>query len=183
MKEQNDIHKWQEEFAEFCQADEAAPPPSLSEQIKTRVSRSLSFLPWIVFAKLSLVTLAGGSATLLVCPQFALAHPGHSTIISHFFHSLGPVGCNLACGATFMGISLLLASLVLGGNEVSLIRRHKFIQVPAIAALFLSLFFCAGAEVFFEAAILWWLGGVAAGLATLEIGWQIRALAAAGKAD
>jgi hypothetical protein len=174
MKEDNDMQKWREEFEEFCKADGVTPPIELSEQIKFHVARSLKRVPWFVFAKLTLVTLIGGGATLLVCPQFALAHPGHGSVISEFFHSLGPVGCTLACGATFIGVSILLAALALRTDEVSLIRRRKFIQVPALSALFLGVFICAGADVFLGAAFLWWLGGVAAGLTTLEIGWRVK---------
>lgn len=174
MRNQNDIHDWQEDFNEFCQAEEVPPPAHISEQIKSKIRKSLALMPWIVFGKLCLITLVGGGGTLLVCPQFALGHPGHDTVISRLFHSFGPMGCTLACGATFIGVSILLAVLALRKDEVGVIYRKKFVQVPAISIIFLGVFVCAGAQVFLEVALVWWLGGVVTGLAALEIGWRLR---------
>jgi hypothetical protein len=166
--------KWKRDFEEFCCSGATPPPEKITTALKEKISRSLTLAPWLVFVKLCVVALVGGTLSLYFCPQFGLGHPGHETFLMRAFMRLGETGCTLACAATFSVISLLFAVLVLTTAEVRLVARKKFLQIPAVALVALGGFICAGAQVLLEAAILWWFAGAIIGLATFEVGWRVR---------
>ena len=80
-----------------------------------------------------------------------------------------------ACGAFFVGVSLLVAALVLNREEVRTLRAHPWLQLAALVFLSLGAFIMADAEILLGFALAWVVGSLAGGFAALELGWQLRA--------
>jgi len=166
--------RWAEEYEVFLQSEAVPPPAHLSEAVCRRVYKDLNPSALRVFAKLCLSTVMGGLLSLAFCPQFGLGLTQPGSALMGFFEGLGETGCTLACGAIFLGTSTAIAGVILRIEEIRLIRRRSFLQIPCMALLVLSAFVCAGAEVLIGYAVLWWLGAVVAGITTLEVSSAVR---------
>ena len=159
---------WRSEFKEFVNAEESAPPLALSREVMSRVRRELTPSPLAVFLKVALCASFAGAFSLSFCPQFGMGPAEHSNV-HHLFMSLGPIGCSLACGAFFMVLGCALAMAVLRPEEIRLVRTNKVLLVSALSALSLSAFICLGAAVFFEGALVWFLGSWIGGFISIEV--------------
>ncbi len=166
----SDLNK---EFDEFQHGSEVRPPISLTEKVLAFVHKDLNPSAWSVFSKLALVQVLVGFATLLFCPQFGYSPTGIHGIM-HVFMQFGNTVCMAACGALFVGSSLLMASFVLKAPEVRVLRSHRLLQVTLISLMAVGTFLCLGAEVFELLTLAWIIGSVVGGLSSLEIGWQVR---------
>jgi hypothetical protein len=164
---------WATEFAEFLDSPEASPPAQISETLLARIYRSLNPPQWMVLAKLGAVHTSVGLLSLGICPQFGMGNTHHSGFMS-FFMNFGDVACQIACGALFLGLSLLVASFFLRPEEVKVIRKNRLTQIALLMGLSLGAFVCAGSEVFSTLTLAWVFGALVASLASLELGWLVR---------
>lgn len=165
--------EWTKEFQDFLQTEEIAPPRHLSDQIISRIQTDLNPSPWSVFSKLALIHALTGTITLLFCPQFGFSLFDGMGLMQ-LFMKYGEQACMVGCGAVFMGGSSLLASLVLGPEEIRVLRSKELLQISALGLLSMGILICAGTGVVLEMLFLWLAGSVLGGIATFEIGWQIR---------
>lgn len=165
--------EWSREFQEFTSAPEMIPPPIFTERIMDQIRKDLNPAAWRVFAKVGFLHVFAGSLSLMLCPQFGM-NPMHHGGLMMVFMSMGPYPCMFACGAFFVGISALLAGLILRPEEVRVVRRTRVVQFGILSLLSIGVFLCMGAEIIGSLALAWVLGSVIGGLATLELGWVVR---------
>lgn len=152
-------------------AEGILPPAHLSESIHSIVQRDLHPRAWNVFSKLVLLQGLIGGLSLLVCSQFGF---GSGHYVAAAFMRFGESTCMALCGALFLGLTALIASLVLRPAEVRLIRRFGCLPILVVGLLSLGIFLGFGAEIVISLAFFWLLGGFIAGLIATEAGWQLR---------
>lgn len=172
---------WDKDFAEFLSAEDVSVPDALSRRLTARIRSELNPSPWTVFGKVALIQFLIGSASLLFCPQFGVAFTSSMGIMPYLMR-FGDGVCMLGCGAVFTSLSLLVSSLVLPPEAVRVLKRGRILQLVSLATLSLGAFLCVGGEVVATLGLAWILGALLGGAATLELGWRIRRLAAAGSA-
>ena len=78
------------------------------------------------------------------------------------------------CGVIFIGTTTLIASFVFRPEEVKAIRSQRLLQFSFLSLLALGSFVCFGADVFLSSGLVWLLGAVFGGAASLELGWKIK---------
>jgi hypothetical protein len=167
---------WKSEFQEFRNGAAVRPPREVSERIYAQVERDLNVSAWGVFSKLSLIHAGSALFTLSICPQFGFRAFGEGMGLMHYFMSLGTVGCPLACGAFFLGMSLLLATLILSAQELRVLRSHRWAGLGALTLLSLGFFLMADpVDIVASFAIAWVFGAVVGGYLVLELGAFARA--------
>lgn len=169
----NEPSHWNTEFKEFLEADCASVPDTLSKGVLSSVYHKLHPSFWQVLGKLALVQAAGGALTLLFCPQFGLSFSNNYGLM-YYLMQFGENVCMAGCGALFTGVCFLIASLALKPEEVRVLRKHRLLQVSSVAALSLGFLLCIGSDVAEGIAVVWGLGAIVGGLATLELGWNLR---------
>jgi hypothetical protein len=128
-----------------------------------------------VLVKLATIQAVAGTLSLAFCPQFGVSFTSSHGLM-HYLMQYGENVCMVGCGALFTGASLLIASVALRPEEVRALREHRLLQITAVAALSLAAFACSGAEIIGGFALVWILGGIVGGMATLELGWSVRRL-------
>jgi hypothetical protein len=164
---------WANEFHEFVASDAVQPPRELSAEILSKVHADLNPATWLVLSKLAFIHVLVGAFTLLVCPQFGVGAFGGMGLM-HVFMRFGETVCTLACGAFFLGSSTLVGSLIMRPEEVKIARAKKIASVLLLSGISVGAFICTGAEMIANLALLWALGSMTGGIATLELGWLIR---------
>ncbi len=164
----------QKEYAEFRTGDPIDPPQALSERVLESVKRELVPNAWEVFAKLFMIHLVVGLATLAVCPQFGVRTLGKGPGLMELFLFLGPYGCMAACGAFFLGSSFLVAALLLSKEEIARIRRHRTLQLGALTTASLGAFLMLDAQILIGIGAAWVFGSLMGGALMLETGWLLR---------
>lgn len=165
--------EWVKEFQSFLLASPIEPPKNLSSTILNKVNKDLNPSAWLMFTKLAGIQLITGIITLLFCPQFGLSFsqgPGLMSLLMSF----GETVCMAGCGAVFLVESTLAATLFLRPEEIKVMRKTKYLQVPILAMFSLGTLICFGANVIATLGLAWLTGGVLAGLASLELGWVVR---------
>ncbi|HLG18842.1 MAG TPA: hypothetical protein VI895_03360 [Bdellovibrionota bacterium] len=163
--------KWFKEFQEFMTAESMDPPRGLTESLLVKVRADLNPPAWKVFFKLGGIHTIVGSLTLLICPQFGL---GPSLGLMKYLMKLGPHACMFGCGILFLGASALVASLVLRLEEIRVLRKTVLLQFALLGLASIGVFLCLGADVILDLGLVWILGSILGGIATLELGWLIR---------
>ena len=161
------------EFEDFKQSPPVEPPITLSSNVLTKVSVLMNPSPYTVFAKLSIVVFFVGLLNTTLCPQFGLSFVRNSGLMEYFM-SFGRYGCDIACGAFFLGTGLLTSSFLLKPEDVIVIKAHIILQVSALSALSLVFFVASGGDIYFEKALLWFIGSVLGGLVSLELGYFFK---------
>ena len=166
--------QWRKDLKEFDAVEEHRVPPGLSERIQRPIHADLNPSPAGTFLKLASLVAVTGTVSLLVCPQFGLSFTHNRLGLMHYFMTLGPYLCMVACGSVFLGSGALLASIVLTPAEVKLIRRNRVLYFPALAAAALGSFICAGAEMLAFMAGYWFVGSALGAIAVFELGNRAR---------
>ncbi len=167
--------KWKSEFEEFKNLEGVTPPKEVSERILGLVERDLKVSPWGVFSKLSLIHFLSALFTLSICPQFGFRILGDGMGIMHYFMSLGSMGCPMACGSFFLGTSLIAATPFLRGQELRVLRSHRFAELGALTLLSLGFFIMLDpSSVVASFALAWVLGSIAGGALVLEVGFRLK---------
>ena len=87
---------------------------------------------------------------------------------------VGPTYCMAFCGLIYLSLSALAFSFFLRPEEVQVIRRNLFLQFALLSGISLGVFLCFGAQILLLPGSLWFVGSLVGGLASLEIGWQVR---------
>ncbi|MBL7664267.1 MAG: hypothetical protein JNM93_03985 [Bacteriovoracaceae bacterium] len=162
------------DFKDFMFSEGVTPPKVLSEKIYKMVDSDLNPSAWKVFTKLTFIHFISAALTLSVCPQFGFRLFGSGTgLMGHFMH-FGHFGCMIACGAFFLGSSLLIANFSLKIEEIKIIRKYRWVQIAALISMSLGFFIMLDTEIVFGFAAAWILGSVIGALSVLELGWYVR---------
>jgi hypothetical protein len=175
MKEKINAKEWAKDFNQFM-SDEISirPPAFLTQQIQEAVHRDLYPNLGLIFSKLALIHVLVGSLSLLICSQFGM---GRGHVLPHLLMSYGEMACMAACGALFLGLTSLVATLVFSRPELKRTREMGYSPILALGLLSLTVFFCFGADIALSVALVWLLGGLVAGALTMELGLGFRRLA------
>lgn len=169
---------WSKEYEDFISSGSRQPSERLSRGVLSQIGEKLHPSAWLVFLKLGAVHLVASLLTLSLCPQFGLGLAGTDSALYKMFLKLGPTGCMVACGAFFMSLTLILASLILKPEEIRSLREHRVVQVGALGLISSVIFICLGAEVHLQYLTAWFAGLMLFGTLSLEIGWKSRKLLA-----
>jgi hypothetical protein len=164
---------WENEFAEFLAVQPEQVPHAISENLLSQIHSGLHPSAMKVFGKVLFIQFAVGIFTLLFCPQFGVSLTASHGIMPYLM-KFGDTVCMLGCGSLFTALSFLAASFALKPEEVRALRKHEILQLMSIATLSLGAFVCVGGEVVFALGLIWILGAIAGGVATLETGWVLR---------
>lgn len=177
----------QDEFREFQlsdSSDEASVPSSLRgglpSSLLSEIQRDLNPPALLVFTKLFGIHAATSVMTLAVCPQFGFRTFGEGMGLMHYFMGFGEHGCLIACGIFFTGMSLLIAGLVLRGEELRTIRQNRAVGMAALTLLSLGFFTMArwysGATflVGISLTLAWLAGAFLGSVGSLELTWRVR---------
>lgn len=162
------------EFKEFLSLRPEFPNRTLSTRVRERISHDLNPHALTVFAKVSLVHFTFAIFTLSICPQLGVRTFGEGMGLMHYFMGLGTYGCMAACGAFFLGTSLLGAALVLRPEEIRVLRSRREVGLGSLALLSVGVLALVGTEsdpLLFAA---WVVGAVLGAALILEAGWQLR---------
>ena len=162
------------EFQEFQKSEGTLLSRAISDKVFNIVRSDLNPSPYLVFSKLMGIHFVTALMTLSVFPQFGFRIFGEGMGLMHYFMNLGQHGCLVACGAFFTGTSLLMAGLILRGEELRVIRKNRFLELGAITLLSLGFFIMLDAEIIFGLTLAWFLGAMMGSLVTLELVWGLR---------
>lgn len=173
MGSESKYKDWERDFAEFASVEPGAVPATLSSSILDRVRSDLHPSAFKVFGKTAAVHTLVGAGTLLFCPQFGLSFTSSHGLM-HYLMQFGESVCMLGCGAFFTALSLLVASLVLRPEEVRALKERQVLQLAFLSTLSLGAFLCLGGEVVLSLGLIWTLGAIIGGAASLEAGWAYR---------
>lgn len=162
------------DYQDFAAGAGAHPGTAVSDRVLTRVRMDLNPSPFRVFSKLLAVHALTAVVTLSLCPQFGFRLFWDGMGLMHYFMALGPYGCFVACGSFFTGMSLLIACLVLRGEEIRKIRQNRWLELGALTLVSLGFFVMVSAEVIFGIAVAWLVGALVGSVLSLELGWMLR---------
>lgn len=165
-----DFSGWDKDFAEFLNIEGQEPPSHVTQRIMEIVHKDFNPSAWHVISRLAMIQAVVGGFSLLICAQFGIG-PGP---LMHVFMQLGETLCMALCGALFLGLSALSATLLLEAPEVRLIRNSGYLPLFIMGVLSLGIFFGFGAEIVSSLAFVWLLGGFIGGLLAIELGWKLR---------
>ncbi len=162
------------EFEEFKNIEEISPPNRVTKLILSRVRHDLNPSSLSVFKKLILIQLATGFITLVFCPQFGIGFLKSSMGLMGVLMKFGDNICMAGCGAVFLGLSALIATLVLRPEEVRVLKKNELVQFPILALAVLGIFTCLGAPVLTALGVAWLLGSIVGAVSTLEVGLFLK---------
>lgn len=165
--------EWMNDFQDFMRGESTAVPQGVTERIFSLVRKDLNPSAWICFSKLFGIHLVVGTLSLSICDQFGMNPFGTGFSLSTYFMKFGHSVCMSLCGFVFFTLSLLLAWILLSRDEMGVVRKNSWIQLPSLALLSLAVFAAFGAQIFLAIGILWFLGAMASGTLMVHGGWKI----------
>jgi hypothetical protein len=160
--------EWLEDFKEFVESKGEPVPKDVFDNILRHVWTDLNPSAWLVFSKLLGVHLVVGTLSLAICAQFGL-NPFHTRFsLSDLFMRYGHSTCMVLCGVLFIGLTILLGSLVLRREELLVLSKNAPLQVFGLSLFSLVVFIAFGAEIAAEIGILWLVGAMIGGVLTAK---------------
>lgn len=171
MKKDKDVLSPKNDFQDFLRTAEELPPREVSEAILSRVRQELSPSLFRVSSKLLGVHLVASLASLQICSQFGV---GRMTALTHVFMGFGEAVCMLACGAVFLGLTALVASLWLSVPELVVLRKAGYLPILGLGLISLVVFAALGEGMLVSLALLWFMGGIVAAVGATELGLRLR---------
>lgn len=166
--------QWHADFQSFLNSTPIEPPHSLNQAILKRVHSLLYPLVKLVFAKLFVLHAVGATFVILFCPQLGVGPIFGDHGIMHIFMRFGPFICAGFCGAIFLAVTAILATLFLTLEEFRLANRHRFLNVTLLASLSFSGLMLVGGEADHLSYAFWIAGAILAGTFSLKIGLFFR---------
>jgi len=82
--------------------------------------------------------------SLSVCPQFGVGPWGGGHGLMGYFMSLGDIGCAIACGSFYMGMTALLGRAVFNPDQRRALRAQGWLQFSWLVAASWGLFMLGG---------------------------------------
>lgn len=151
-------------------------PASLREPIFASVYADLEPSSSRVLAKLGVVHVVTSLVTLSICPQFGVRAFGEGMGIMQAFMGLGDWGCPLACGIFFLGMSLLVASVLFSRAEWKKLRSQRWLAISALVLPSIGFFKIMDGEFFLGFSIAWVLGAFIGGVLLVEGIWRLKSV-------
>lgn len=151
------------DFQDFVSKDsliESNIPKDIEKNVLTIIESQMNPSQSIILLKLFAIHLLMGTLTLLFCPQFSFSLTGNDQFYLFLHQLLGHEGCMIACGVIFMTPGALVASWVLGLDEMNAIKKSIYLHIMAITSFALVAFIMIDAQVYKDIAILWVIGAL-----------------------
>ncbi|MBK7842924.1 MAG: hypothetical protein IPJ71_04400 [Bdellovibrionales bacterium] len=161
--------EWLEDFSDFVSSEGTSVPDNVSQNILSYVHRELNPSAWFVFAKLMGIHSVVGTLSLSICEQFGMSPFSTGISLTEFFMRLGHSICMALCGFLFVGLSVALAFFMLKSEELSVLKKNSWIQIPSLGLLSLAVFIGFGAEMVFGIGFLWFIGAMLGGFTPILI--------------
>ncbi len=155
------------DFIDFLKTSPKTPPDALREDLFAFVKEELHPNSVKVFFKILVVHLFSGAVTLSFCPQLGWSPYSQSMGIMEYFMAFGSVGCALACGSVFLGMSMAVAAFLLKREEVRVVQEHKLGNISILAAISYGALMLVGGESELLYSVFWVIGGIAGGYLSL----------------
>lgn len=144
-------------YQSFLETEVISPCSELNSYVFSQVAKDLNPSELSVFVHLSFVCMIAGAISLSFCPQFGVSlSPYHLSLMS-YFQALGVIGCGLACGAVFLGSSVLIAGFVLRPEQIKVLVDSRGLQFSALALLSMGALICLGGELVTAEYVIAWL--------------------------
>ncbi len=144
-------------------------PSSLNEKILANVHGKLHPKLHFLIGKVFLIHLVTAVVTLAVCPQFGFKAFKLPINLMHSFMVFGLPICNFLCGLFFTATSMLVASFVLGRDEMRALKYHKTLAGAVLLLSSIGFFSIMNPNLFVEFSLLWLLGAVIGIVFTVEV--------------
>jgi hypothetical protein len=164
------------EFCNFVDAKQVAPPVRIELKIMQMVEHDLSPSQWLVFIKFFFIQSFAGGATLFICPQFGFGFGEHNTFIHALHEELTPFLFYITCGFFFVFIGAAMSGLLLSYDEIRLIKRSKYIYYVFYSLVASLIFFTLGAEILLFSTTAWILGSIMGNSFGFELVSRVRIL-------
>lgn len=161
--------EWLEDFKDFVATKEIAVPDQVSKQILSRIHSDLNPSSWIVFLKLLGIHSVVGTLSLAICDQFGMNPFNMSFSLSQYFMKFGHSFCMTLCGFLFLGLTGFFSQVIMRQGEFRVLRKNVLIQVFILSLLSLVFFIAFGVEIVIGTFILWLVGALIGGLASIRI--------------
>ncbi len=159
---------WERKFLEFVDSDPVPPPATLTEKLKITVSQDMRPAIWKIFSKLAGMQAACATLTLFFCPQFEIGFAKHDYLAHLVQHSEG-FGFMIVCGMIFLGGGAVIAPFSFNQAEMKAIEKSVLIYFPTVALLAVMLFYSLGADIYWDLALPWFLGGTFGSVIAFEL--------------
>ncbi|MDT8423470.1 MAG: hypothetical protein RQ724_06830 [Desulfuromonadales bacterium] len=157
MNNKIDEQQWQREFTDFVNASPQHPSAVTDAAVQEQITTSLHRWQWSVYARLSLVQLASGLATLILCPQFGLGFG--APLLAHAHHDqLPPLIFYFICGLLFVSLGALLGGLLLPRHALAQLTRRRFRFCCVYALVVYLVLIGLGSDAFVVASLSWIMG-------------------------
>jgi hypothetical protein len=170
--------QWLEEFKYFVTARPSEPSPATTRRALSSVRNLLEPRLQLVFTKAILIHAVAFFLVLLFCPQLGIGPIKGGQGIMSLFMAAGELGCAGLCGATLLGLSSLLTTLILRKEELKVASAYGYLYIPAVSSItfsFLMLLGASGERITFAT---WLLGAIGIGWLVLRLGaimrWRTR---------
>ena len=173
MKNHIDPKEWAEDFKLFMSIPEIAPPAHIRNEVYRVVRRDLLPSIWLVLSKLGGIHIVVGGFSLLICSQFGM---GRGDTLMSTFMSYGAMVCMAFCGALFLGLTTLIAGVILSQSELRKIRRTGYFPIALLGVISFAVFLFFGADIAFSFAVAWFFGALLAGALVMEMSLGVRSL-------
>ena len=167
-------HEWLKDFESFLKQEESFPPTSVNQSVLSQVRTDLIPPLKVVAAKLFGLHAVGAGIVSLFCPQLGVGPIIGEHGIMHLFMEYGPLACATLCGAIFLGLSAILATIFLSREELRLANRYRFLNVTLLASLSFGGLMLAGGSADRLSYMFWIIGAVVTGWSILKLGSTIR---------
>lgn len=148
------------EFAEFVESAPVVPDRATDAAILRRTSADLRHDRWRAYTKLTLLQVAAGLLTTIICPQFGFGFGYHPTFLRDAHAAAPSLLFYLLCGLLFVSLSPILSGLVLRRNEFRQVGRKRYRYFVAYGTFAYLALVVLGTEAFVISSLAWIPGAV-----------------------
>ncbi len=167
------MKKLNQEFESFTQMD-LQPSGIISQRILEKVHSHMNPSQAKVFFKLIAIHSMVSVATMSLCPQFGVRVFGEGAGLTRYFMTMGMSACMTFCGVLFLGISFLLAPMLMSRFEVKALHNFRMLHLLLVGVLSLAFFMNFDAEAVFEYSVYWLSGALVGGYLFFSIGQRLK---------
>jgi len=174
MSPEKRSYEWLKEFESFLKDSGSTPPHSVSQNVLAQVRADLHPSLKFVSAKLFGLHALGAGVVSLFCPQLGVGpiFGGHG--IMHLFMQYGPLACATLCGAIFIGLSAVLATVFLSREELRMANQYRFLNVTLLASISFAGLMLAGGTSDRLSYAFWIAGAIGTGWLVMSLGASVR---------
>lgn len=162
-----------QEFESFSQMNEV-PSASLSQTLLKKIQSHMHPSQTRVFVKLVAIHSLVSVATMSLCPQFGIRVFGEGAGLTRYFMAMGMSACMSFCGVLFLGMSFLLAPMLMNRYENKALHNFRLIHLLLVGVLSLTFFMSFDAEAVFEYSVYWLSGALIGGYLFFSLGQRLR---------